>query len=191
MLSSLSNGQSTDFKLLRQINLNRNQKLDNAFINLSHSALPVSAAYPLAVLGVGIAKGDKEIKWMALEAGLGIGGAMAATVILKYSLKRNRPFVSHPELQNLSSPTDPSFPSGHSSSVFATATMMSLHCKKWYVVVPAYTYAGLVAYSRLHLGVHYPTDVLVGSLLGSACAYITHKVYVKWNASRSKAIPVQ
>ncbi len=185
-----AHGQSADFKMLRQINLHRNKNLDNAFINLSHTALPVSAAYPLAMLGIGIAKKDKNIKHMAIEAGVGIGSTMVVTAAMKYSFKRNRPFVSHPELQNLATPADPSFPSGHSSSVFATATMMSLQCKKWYIVVPAYAYASLVAYSRLHMGVHYPTDVLVGSVLGSACAFVTHRLSLKLNFVQGKTIPV-
>jgi len=62
---------------------------------------------------------------------------------------------------------------------FATATSLSLEYPKWYVIVPAYTWAGTVGYSRMHLGVHYPSDVLIGALVGAGSAFITHKVNQK------------
>ncbi|MGB8358080.1 MAG: phosphatase PAP2 family protein, partial [Bacteroidales bacterium] len=52
---------------------------------------------------------------------------------------------------------------------------------KWYVIVPSYAYAGTVAYSRMHLGVHYPSDVLAGALIGSGCAVLSHYVNKKLN----------
>jgi membrane-associated phospholipid phosphatase len=52
-----------------------------------------------------------------------------------------------------------SFPSQHTSFAFATATALSLQYRKWWVVVPAYTWAAMVGYSRLYLGQHYPSDV--------------------------------
>jgi membrane-associated phospholipid phosphatase len=47
---------------------------------------------------------------------------------------------------------------------------------KWYVAIPAFSYAGAVGYSRLDLGVHYPSDVLAGALLGSGTAYLNWKI---------------
>jgi membrane-associated phospholipid phosphatase len=46
-------------------------------------------------------------------------------------------------------------------------------------VVPAYTWASAVGYSRMHLGVHYPSDVLAGALLGAGSAWVTYKLN-KW-----------
>ena len=100
---------------------------------------------------------------------------------MKYSVGRERPFVTYTDIINKSGKpcNDPSFPSGHTSTAFTLATSLSLEYPKWYVIVPAYTYASTVAYSRMHLGVHYPSDVLVGALIGSGCAYITHVVNKK------------
>jgi membrane-associated phospholipid phosphatase len=62
------------------------------------------------------------------------------------------------------------------------ATSLSLQYPKWYVIAPAYLYAGTVAYSRMDLGVHYPSDVLSGAIIGSGSAYITYKINrkIKW-----------
>ncbi|MDX5321099.1 MAG: phosphatase PAP2 family protein, partial [Bacteroidota bacterium] len=45
---------------------------------------------------------------------------------------------------------------------------------KWYVAVPAFTWAGLASYSRMHLGVHYPGDVAAGAVIGSGSAVLCY-----------------
>ena len=67
-----------------------------------------------------------------------------------------------------------SFPSGHTSLAFSTAASLSIQFNKWYVTLPAYLWAGSVAYSRMYLGVHYPTDVLGGAAVGIGSAYLAH-----------------
>ena len=67
-----------------------------------------------------------------------------------------------------------SFPSGHTSSAFALATSLSIVYPKWYVIVPSYLWASSVGYSRMHLGVHYPSDVLAGALVGTGSAFLSH-----------------
>ena len=67
-----------------------------------------------------------------------------------------------------------SMPSGHASTAFALATSWSLSHDRWYVIVPSFAWAGSVALSRLWLGVHYPSDVLTGSLLGAAVGVGVH-----------------
>jgi membrane-associated phospholipid phosphatase len=66
-----------------------------------------------------------------------------------------------------------SFPSGHTSG-FSTATSLALDYKKWYIVVPAYLWAGSVGYSRMYLGKHYPSDVLGGAIIGIGSGYLCH-----------------
>jgi membrane-associated phospholipid phosphatase len=68
-----------------------------------------------------------------------------------------------------------SFPSGHTSNAFVTATSLSLNFKKWYVILPTYAWATAVGYSRMHMGVHYPSDVFAGAIVGAGSALITYK----------------
>jgi undecaprenyl-diphosphatase len=60
----------------------------------------------------------------------------------------------------------PSFPSGHSESVFSGNTILSSFSKDWKFKVVFYVLAILTAISRIYLGVHYPIDTLFGSLIG-------------------------
>ncbi|HHZ06605.1 MAG TPA: phosphatase PAP2 family protein [Clostridiales bacterium] len=71
-----------------------------------------------------------------------------------------------------------SFPSGHSSSSFCASTILLLYDKR--IGIPALGLAGCIAFSRLYLFVHYPTDVLAGILLGISCALLTYVVYKKF-----------
>lgn len=81
-------------------------------------------------------------------------------------------------------PVDFSFPSGHSSAAFAAAWVMFRMLPKK-AGIPALVYAALMAFSRLYLGVHYPTDVLGGILLGILYAMAAMSVYEKTNHTLS------
>ena len=70
-----------------------------------------------------------------------------------------------------------SFPSGHATFAFAVATSLSLSYPEWYVVVPAYVWASAVALSRVWLGMHYPSDVLGGAVLGAGVAGAVHLLW--------------
>jgi undecaprenyl-diphosphatase len=82
------------------------------------------------------------------------------TALLKEAVDRERPDV--PTL--LRQPETGSFPSGHASSSFACATVIAAFVPSWRV--PLYVLAGLIAWSRLYVGAHYPLDLLAGALLG-------------------------
>jgi undecaprenyl-diphosphatase len=68
-------------------------------------------------------------------------------------------------------PRSSSFPSGHSASAFAFATGVGRTLPQ--AAVPLRALAAVVAYSRVHTGVHYPGDVVIGSLIGSSLAQTT------------------
>lgn len=102
-----------------------------------------------------------------------IFGAIVTNLLLKNIVARPRPFAEIEALIPLiAKPTDFSFPSGHTTASFAvTLVMLRMLPKK--IGIPAVVLAALVAFSRLYLGVHYPTDVLVGfvvALVGSLLA---------------------
>jgi len=101
------------------------------------------------------------------------------TEVLKYSINRTRPFNKYSFITKKSAGGNPSFPSGHTSGAFATATSLCLAYPKWYVIATSYLWAGTVAYSRMHLGVHYPSDVIGGIIVGMGSSYIAYKLQ-KW-----------
>lgn len=74
----------------------------------------------------------------------------------------------------VTAPTDFSFPSGHTSASFAAAAAVFAHNKQYGIA--ALVLAALIAFSRLYLYVHFPTDVLAGALLGSFCAVMAYYV---------------
>jgi undecaprenyl-diphosphatase len=143
---------------------------------LSSSAYPVGAVLPLSQLIAGYVTKDKKLQYKGWET----LGSLAVTVVvaegLKYAINRQRPYVKYPGevFPYDATETGNSFPSGHTSIAFATATSLALEYKKWYVVVPAYVWAAGVGYSRLYLGEHYPTDVLAGAAVGAGSAWLSH-----------------
>ena len=184
--------QNMDIVFLRKINVDRNTKLDQTFIVITNSDSPLSLAVPSSFLIVGLIKKDSTL----INKGLYIGGSLVVSTIittgLKYSIKRDRPFVTYPDIVKLSPAGSPSFPSGHTSMAFSTATSLSLAVPKWYVAVPAHLWAGAVGYSRMHLGVHYPTDVFFGALIGSGsavgCFYLNNWLKEKSHKKREDGL---
>jgi membrane-associated phospholipid phosphatase len=175
--------QNADINLLRKFNLERNQKLDQTFLVLTHSDGPVSIALPATLLTIGLIKKDSLLTQNALMITGSLVASSIITVGMKWGIRRDRPFVTYPDLEKLAPAGSPSFPSGHTSMAFSTATSVTLAYPKWYVIVPAYLWATSVSYSRMHLGVHYPSDVLVGAVIGTGSAFLsahlTEKIQLK------------
>lgn len=113
--------------------------------------------------------------------------ALLANVILKHLFLRLRPFYTYPDLVPLTSPSSPySFPSGHASSSFAVAFLLCMYLPKKYSV-PALTMAALIGFSRMYLGVHYPSDILAGMAVGAFSAWMADGLISrvqKWHVSR-------
>lgn len=93
----------------------------------------------------------------------------AATQAIKWRYRRERPFQVDPSIVPVvPKPFDPSYPSGHSSAAFAAARVIA--ALEPSLAVEAYSLAGQVAASRVYAGVHFPSDVVVGALLGTGVA---------------------
>ena len=99
--------------------------------------------------------------------------AIACNIILKPLVARTRPNDVNTAVQLLvASPRDYSFPSGHTGAAFAAAGGLFFGGGSRCLWIPAGVLAALMAFSRLYLYVHYPTDVLGGVILGIASAYL-------------------
>jgi len=168
--------QNINIEILRKINLERNPSLDAGFRKLTNSITYTDIGTPVILFTVAAIKHDSVAKRKAVYIGSSLLLSAAISGIIKKAVKEPRPFVTYPEIQKLTKAGSDSFPSGHTTDAFSLATSLTLAYPKWYVAVPAYTYASAIGYSRMHLGVHYPGDVLVGALIGSGTAFLTHKI---------------
>ena len=98
------------------------------------------------------------------------GNFLACNVILKPLVNRTRPYVLL-DYDILIPPVgDASFPSGHTAASFAAATAIYAINRKWGIA--AYIFAAVMGFSRLYLGVHFPTDVLGGAVCGTVAAWL-------------------
>lgn len=167
--------QNIDIRLLKEINLNRNKNLDNTFRFITNSAAPVAISTPVVLLGVSLFKRDSAMLCKSIYIGATVLTAAIITTTLKHSINRTRPFVTYAYLEKETMGGSPSFPSGHTSDAFSLATSVSIAYPKWYVIVPVYTWASAIGYSRMSLGVHYPSDVLAGAIIGAGSAYLCYR----------------
>ena len=100
-------------------------------------------------------------------------------LILKNVITRVRPFNHNEELLPIiDKPTDYSFPSGHTASSFSVGFLLYRYLKKPYGIVTM-VLAVLIAFSRLYLGVHYPSDILCGMISGIFMAFLGEKIVDK------------
>lgn len=74
------------------------------------------------------------------------------------------------------------FPSCHAANCFALATFLSLVFRKGIIISFLFSWATIVSWSRIYLGVHYPGDILVGASIGSGLAYMVY--YLKCNIAK-------
>jgi membrane-associated phospholipid phosphatase len=169
-------GQNADIEILKKINLNRSSSLDSRMQFLTNSSDFVAVGVPLGLLTAGFFKDDATLKKKGLNAAVAVMGTYGVGYILKKSVNRNRPYIKYPFIQNYKIENDSSFPSGSTAVAFSSATSLSLSCPKWYVIAPSALYAASVGYSRMHLGVHYPSDVLAGALLGAGSAFVSREL---------------
>ncbi len=106
-------------------------------------------------------------------------GAFITNLVLKPSICKRRPINRVPKLTYLiPEPKDWSFPSGHTTAAFATAGVIAKRFNKR-IGALAYTLASLVGFSRVYLGVHYPTDVIGGFIVGKFASTAVCNMYKK------------
>ncbi|MEG0283426.1 MAG: phosphatase PAP2 family protein [Erysipelotrichales bacterium] len=98
--------------------------------------------------------------------------------VIKNLVKRTRPYEQHDYIKLLiERQSSYSFPSGHSMTSFMAATVLAYYFPKYKLAF--YILATLIAFSRVYVGVHYPSDIIAGALVGFGCAIIGIKIMEK------------
>lgn len=159
--------QEIDLRILEAINHNGIKSLDHFFIFITSIATVVT--YSISVILLLYSYIIKRFllqrkSLMVFSSLLVTSGIIDA---LKHVVNRARPFITDSSIHNLANVSTASFPSGHTGEVFALATVVTLlfHQQNW-IIFTAWVWAFLVAYTRLVLGVHYPSDVLASMIIG-------------------------
>ncbi len=178
LLASNVQSQNLNLSILKSINP---QNPNSAFWKTSSSSVYfISGGVAFGTLATGLIKKDKKLQINGCESLISIGAGSFVSEILKTTFDETRPGDKYPnEVFPSKQVHGRSFPSGHTTLAFATATTLALQYKKWYVVVPAYLWASSVGYSRMYLGKHYPSDVFAGAIIGIGAGYFSHWVTKK------------
>jgi membrane-associated phospholipid phosphatase len=181
------NSQNTDINLLRKIYNPSPLSSDHFFVNTGKTVTPICVATPLSYFVAACFEKQKLKYNHSFENGITSTMCIVSSGLLsyglKYTVKRERPWIKYPDIIPKDDPHTWSFPSGHTTFAFATATSIALIERKWYYTIPVYAWACTVAYSRVHLGVHYPGDVLGGAIIGTGTSigmyYLTKHFFEK------------
>jgi len=172
LAANTGRAQSLDLSILEDINPRHPNS--QYWTQTSASAYWIPATACFGTLAYGLIENDKYWMTKALELFVAVGGSIIITEGIKPIVNRTRPANAYPTLIFTNSSTNgPSFPSGHATLAFSTASTLALQYKKWYIAIPAYLWACSVGCSRMYLGKHYPSDVLVGAVIGTASGYAT------------------
>jgi len=176
LYSCFSYSQNPDINLLRRINSDSSILADKSFKFFSKSVMPVTIATPSAILLAGYFSNNQTDIRNGYKTAVSILVAGALGSSLKLIIQRPRPFKTYDFIHAKDKVGPNSFPSNHTAFAFATATSLSLAYPQWYVIGPAYLFAGLAAYSRMYLGVHFPVDVLGGIVIGIGSSILVWEV---------------
>lgn len=182
--------QNPDIWLLERINGWDSKGVRQFSRVMVNSEVAVALAIPAGIAIYGLYTGEKKYLNDAVVIGASIAGSFALAQAFKYMIDRKRPYEKYPDRIVCRDPSSsPSFPSSHTSSAFALATSLSLQYPKWYVIAPSMLWASGIGFARMNQGVHFPSDVLGGALLGAGSAYLTYRINKWWLKKRSFKMP--
>jgi undecaprenyl-diphosphatase len=171
---------------------NRLKNFDDYFINLINSKIKnkyldvfmyritdVGGAFFISIFTLSLVIfGTTRNKLVGIEALISLGISQIIVHSLKRLLSRERPYKIIEQLHTFGIDlSDYSFPSGHTTASFSLATTLSLSMPRFTIYV--LLLALIIAISRIYLGVHYPTDVAAGIILGVGSAIVVNLYLIR------------
>ena len=162
--------QRFDDRVLMDLQNNRTPVQTDIGLFLSKNYRYGDIGIPVGMFIGGVIDHNQALRQNSLFVASSTAFSYGITLLLKTIVKRPRPFIQNINLVPVYRAGDYSFPSGHTSSTFATATALSMAYPKWYIIAPVFLWAGATSYSRMYLGEHYPTDVGAGAAIGVGSA---------------------
>lgn len=163
-------------KLFKYVNQYFEKKILNFYFrNITHIG---GATFTILFSLLLIVFTEQPLKSVALASGAALLFSHIPVAIIKKLYPRKRPYIALHETKVLKNPLqDHSFPSGHTTAIFSVITPYMLFMPELFIIILPIAFS--VALSRIYLGLHYPSDVLVGMFLGSCTGaicytFITH-----------------
>ena len=178
-LQSAASFQGWDIQKLKQINLHRLTALDDLFLFITNSAAFINYGVPVCLLIYGLLKNKASLRKEAILILLSVIVSNTISEILKYTVNRPRPFLSYSFIQQLTPASSPSFPSGHTAIAAAMAIAFSLIYRQVKLRLTVFIWALSVGYSRMDLGVHYPSDIIASFIIAFVVCLILYYLYKK------------
>jgi undecaprenyl-diphosphatase len=145
----------------------------------------------LVLLGALAALGGKTGRWAALTGLAALVLGFVSSEVLKSLVMQPRPFVSLPDVRLLiSPPSSYSFPSVNATYAFAASSGASLTARRLLGRLPIWVWGFLalavaISYSRVYVGVHYPSDVLSGAIIGILIGWLVASIGFKFGKVRA------
>lgn len=172
--------QNWDINTLHKINNWDGKFIRNYNRTISRTEPYIAVGVPTSMLVLALVNNNKALLEDAIYTSTSVVETFAITYGMKYLINRKRPYDQYPEkVYAYSHESSPSFPSGHTATAFALATSLCVKYPKWYIIAPTAAWACSVGISRMNEGVHYPSDVIAGAVIGAGCAVLN--IYVnRW-----------
>jgi membrane-associated phospholipid phosphatase len=172
--------EKIDISIFREINNNRSPFLDRTVPVIDRTMLPTAIVTPPLMFFLARSSNSNYDENSAVLLGLSEVSSFAITAGVKYAFQRERPYECLDDVycdipSTLGDPN--SFPSGHTAMAFSMATSLTLrYPDNPLLIAGVFTYASTIAFSRMYLGVHFPSDVLTGMLIGSGSAALMYSL---------------
>ncbi len=182
---------TTDYRILRALAKTRTETMNKFFILVSDLNNPLCLTVMMLLLLSRFVMKEHRYFRAGLLLGQSIIFSQSITFLCKDLIGRLRPQLYDTTFLSVISANNKSFPSGHTSEAFTFAVALAVAFPNWWVRILAFGWACTVAYARMYLGVHYPSDVFGGIVVGAGSVWLVVALttrYGKYKERRSDAI---